>query len=98
VAVNLPGTVAFLYLPGMRSVWWVVCLFWVGVVNAQSGFEDIIEAERKAFLYSKNSHRADRAGAFDNADVTYQRLSVQVNPAINLYYYSVCSHTGYYRL
>lgn len=63
-------------------MWWLICLFWVGSVNAQSSFEDIVEAERKAFLYSQNSHRADRAGAFDNADVTYQRLNLNVNPAV----------------
>lgn len=66
----------------MRVFLWALCVTWVSWVNAQSSFEDIVEAERKAFLYSHNSHRADRAGAFDNADVTYQRLNLNVNPAV----------------
>lgn len=68
----------------MRVFLWLLCVCWVGVLNAQHSFEDIVEAEMKAHLYSQHKHYHNaRAGASDNADVTYQRLVLSVNPAVN---------------
>lgn len=64
----------------MKNCFAVLCLFLGLITRAQDKTEMIALSERKSFL---QIYKTDNAGSESNNNVTYQRLEISVDPAVN---------------